>query len=242
MPSKFAWPFKKVLDDEEQQQQALPQQQNQTLPQSLPRPSTKKERNARSPTPIPIPTNTKPHPDPSRIPWTQLTLRIITLLASISALTIAIYVAIGLVSIQRIWPVIFVSSTTTLLLSLLETLALLHPLLPIPIPRLHPIALIVADLLVVSLSIWSFLVLFLEVRDVRRDGGGGGEGKGDGFGVVEMWIVVGIGFIHALLFIFDCIDCCSAHSPNSRVDELSYRKNRRGTSRVGEDVFEMDWG
>lgn len=38
-------------------------------------------------------------------------------------------------------------------------------------------------------------MLFLEVRDVRRDGGGVGEGEGDGFGVVEMWIIVGIGYV-----------------------------------------------
>ncbi|KAH7370597.1 hypothetical protein BKA65DRAFT_471794 [Rhexocercosporidium sp. MPI-PUGE-AT-0058] len=250
MPPKFAWPFKKVPDDEEQQRR--------NLPKSLPRPT--KERKPRLPAPPPIITSSESHtqsqprPNPGRILWTQLTLRTISLLASMSALTIAIYVAIGPVGTQRAWPVVFVSSTFTLLLSLLEALFHLRPFIPIPIrilkiPRLHPIAIIIADLLAVCLSIWSFLVLFLEVWEVRRGGDGGGGrggrgrmGEGDVFCMVEMWIAVGVGFIHALLFAFDCIDCCSARSPNSRVNELGYRKKRRGTSGVGEDVIEMDWG
>ncbi|PVH77797.1 hypothetical protein DL98DRAFT_261001 [Cadophora sp. DSE1049] len=106
---------------------------------------------------------------------------------------------------------------------------------------MHPIILIIADFLVVGFLIWSFLALFLLIYTGRQKNPVYMY-DAEPFVTVEIWLAAGIGFIHALLFVFDCIDCCSARSPNSRVDELSYRRKRRGTSRVGEDVFEMDWG
>lgn len=100
-------------------------------------------------------------------------------------------------------------STAILLLSTAEVLALIRSRLPVKIPRLHPIALIIADLLAVSLLIWSFLVLFLEVYDFRQGKSSVNldlERKGDGevvvgeygreadlFCGVEIWIAVGLG-------------------------------------------------
>ncbi|KAG4416467.1 hypothetical protein IFR04_010385 [Cadophora malorum] len=220
-PPKFAWPFKKLDEESPQATQTVA-----------------KDRDVRRP----APTESKPRsqPRPARTMWTQLTLRTISLLASISTLAIAAYVGAG--PIQRIWPVVFVSSIFTIILNTSEILALLRSRLPaLKIPRLHPIVLIIADFLAIGLLIWSFLALFLPIYIGRQDNPVP-ISDAELFITVEIWLTAGIGFIHALLFVFDCIDCCSVRSPNSRVDELSHRRKRRGTSRVGEDVIEMDWG
>lgn len=110
MAPKFAWPFRKVIDEQDQDQD-----EDQEFPRSTRLPT--KDNNVRPPgrvpTPIIIPESRAPEPKPREkqrpvpIMWTQLTLRMIALLASISALTIAIYVAVG--PIQRAWPVVLVS-------------------------------------------------------------------------------------------------------------------------------------
>ncbi|KAL2066410.1 hypothetical protein VTL71DRAFT_2481 [Oculimacula yallundae] len=282
MPPKFAWPFKRIVEEQDQDQerdqerdqdrnqchdleQKAPQQHHHHPPSQidlptpdLPTPSTPPPDKERKPTPIPtvVAQDTKLTPyafndivdkpplQPAPILWTQLILRSIALTASISALAVAVVVTTG--NGGRAWIPVFVNSITTTLLSTFDILSLLSTHLPrsiqcVKIPRLHPIALTVADLLVVSLSTWNFVVLFLGIWE-------GGEGSVvilydvETEKAVEMWIAVGVGFIHALLFVFDCIDCCSARSLNSRVDEVSFRRKERGASRVGDDVFEMDWG
>lgn len=92
-PPRFAWPFKKLDEESPQATQTVA-----------------KERDVRRP----APTESKPRsqPRPVRTMWTQLTLRTIALLASISALAIAVYVGAG--PIQRTWPVVFVSVSEVL--------------------------------------------------------------------------------------------------------------------------------
>ncbi|KAH7413168.1 hypothetical protein BKA64DRAFT_703277 [Cadophora sp. MPI-SDFR-AT-0126] len=224
-PPNFAWPFKKVVEE-------LPQESQPVA----------KERDVRPPAPERVVTDSTPRkqPRPVRTMWTQLMLRIIALIASISALAVAIFVGAG--PIQRVWPVVFVSSTFAIILDTSEGFALLRSRIPaLKIPRLHPIILIVADFLVIALLIWSFLALLLTIY-IGREKNTVYTMDVDPFVTAEIWLAGVIGFIHALLFVFDCIDCCSVRSPNSRVEELGYRRKRRGTSRVGENVIEMDWG
>ena len=87
-PPKFAWPLKKLDEESPQATQTVA-----------------KDRDVRRP--APTESKSRSQPRPARTMWTQLTLRTISLLASISTLAIAAYVGAG--PIQRIWPVVFVS-------------------------------------------------------------------------------------------------------------------------------------
>ncbi|KAK0127627.1 hypothetical protein ONS96_007151 [Cadophora gregata f. sp. sojae] len=221
-PSKFSWPFKKLAEDLPQTNQLVAKESDMRPPRQAPEPKPRTQ------------------PRPIRTVWTQLILRIISLLISLSALLIAVYVLVG--PIKRTWPVVFISTGFTILLNTSEILALLRSRMPsLKVPRLHPIALVVADFLVIGFLIWSFLFLFLDIYFGRRKDPAY-MSDAEPFVSVEIWLAGVMGFIHTLLFIFVFIDCCSVRSPNSRVNELSYRRRRMGPSRVGEDVIEMDWG
>jgi len=182
-----------------------------------------------------------PSPRPIRVLWLQLALRALALLLVVTTIIIAIVVS---ASHHRTWYTVFISAFVSFAVNIAETIALASRYLGKAhdsVPRLHPVFLIALDFSTLCLLIWSFFALFLDAWGMH-------ENKNSKpytatiFDVVETWFAVAIGAIHAVLIIFDCVDCCSIRQKVVK-PKPGYRpkQRKRATARSRDDLFDMDW-
>ncbi|KAF8864309.1 hypothetical protein BDZ45DRAFT_797411 [Acephala macrosclerotiorum] len=193
-------------------------------------------------------------PKPARVLWAQLSLRVAAVLVAFTAIIIAI------VSSLRLRPIPFfdlvnisltinaLSNNTyqafvSLIINTAEITALasryIHKLRD-PVPRIHPIILIALDFSTLCLLIWSFFALFLDAwgshKIVTLN-----EYNASPFNIVETWFAVAVGIMHALLIVFDFVDCCSVRYSARPEYENQPRERQRAQSRGRDDLFDMDW-
>ncbi|KUJ08446.1 uncharacterized protein LY89DRAFT_330528 [Mollisia scopiformis] len=185
-----------------------------------------------------------PSPRPVRLPWLQLALRALTALVAVMAIIIAIVVS---ASRHRTWYTVFVSAFVALFIDTAETIALASRYvgkLRDPVPRIHPVILIALDFCALCMLIWSFFALFLDAWGPHKNTSLKPYNASP-FNIVETWFAVAIGAIHAILLVFDCVDCCSIRESASPVYEYEPRPRprprQRATTRSRDDLFDMDW-
>lgn len=179
-------------------------------------------------------------PKPARVLWAQLSLRVAAVLVAFTAIIIAIVVS---ATRHRTWFTVFISAFVSLIINTAEITALasryIHKLRD-PVPRIHPIILIALDFSTLCLLIWSFFALFLDAwgshKIVTLN-----EYNASPFNIVETWFAVAVGIMHALLIVFDFVDCCSVRYSARPEYENQPRERQRAQSRGRDDLFDMDW-
>ncbi|KAE8449263.1 hypothetical protein EG329_008430 [Mollisiaceae sp. DMI_Dod_QoI] len=178
-------------------------------------------------------------PRPARVLWLQLTLRVLAVLVAFTAIIIAAVIS---ATRHRTWYTVFISAFVALTIDTAETTALASRYvrkLRYPILRIHPVVLIALDFAALCLFIWSFFVLFLDAWGSHKDDNSVPYNASP-FNIVEIWFTVAMGAIHAILMIFDCVDCCSIRQAAARPD-FEYQSRERSTIRSRDDLFDMDW-
>lgn len=184
-----------------------------------------------------------PQPRPTALFRVQFVLRIIGIIASLAGIAIAGFVVI---KIHKTWGFVFASTLLPFFLDTAEVAALIsRHTLKFSIHRVNPFVLIGLDAIAIGLLVWSFFMLIFDkwgkTQIVSTI-----DYTADPFNGIEIWLAVTLALSHAILFVFDLVDCCSWRSaPSSKrsAEEISLpRRGRSNRSYRDGRVGDVEWG